>query len=166
MLTDTGPDVENPQDLHLWDWAEERKVILGRFLSPPPFRGEIRRDLHPRWSRDGRQVCFDSVHDICTDPAPSRHVLPVLCESEHITAIDNWQGPDVFLDEGAPAWFQDRIAVITDVDLGTPEQMDRFMDWELVRSVPLGFYAVDHDTVERVLGRPTLVRNKVEIQIA
>jgi len=32
--------------------------------------------------------------------------------------------------------------------------------------VPLGFYAVDHDTVERVIGRPTLVRNKVEIRIA
>ena len=41
----------------------ERKVMLGRFLSPLPFRGEIRCDLHPRWSRDGRQVCFDSVHE-------------------------------------------------------------------------------------------------------
>ena len=37
---------------------------------------------------------------------------------------------------------------------------------EPVDCVPLGFYAVDHDTVERVIGRPTLVRNKVEIQIA
>ena len=32
--------------------------------------------------------------------------------------------------------------------------------------VPLGFYAVDHDIIARVLGRPTLVRNKVEIQLA
>jgi hypothetical protein len=37
---------------------------------------------------------------------------------------------------------------------------------EPVDYVPLGFYAVDHDTVERVIGRPTLVRNKVEISIA
>ncbi len=32
--------------------------------------------------------------------------------------------------------------------------------------VPLGLYAVDHDTIERVIGRPTYVRNKVETQIA
>jgi len=37
---------------------------------------------------------------------------------------------------------------------------------EPVDYVPLGFYAVDHDTVERVIGRSTLIRNKVEIQIA
>lgn len=35
-----------------------------------------------------------------------------------------------------------------------------------VDQVPLGFYAVDHDTVERVLGRPTYVRNKIAIQVA
>ena len=32
--------------------------------------------------------------------------------------------------------------------------------------MPLGFYAVDHDTVEKVLGRPTYVRNKIAIQVA
>lgn len=35
-----------------------------------------------------------------------------------------------------------------------------------VDRVPLGFYAVDHDTIEKVLGRKTYVRNKVETQIA
>jgi len=35
-----------------------------------------------------------------------------------------------------------------------------------VDRVPLGFYAVDHDTVEKVLGRPTYVRNKIAIQVA
>jgi hypothetical protein len=35
-----------------------------------------------------------------------------------------------------------------------------------VDRVPLGFYAVDHDTVEKVIGRPTYVRNQIEIQIA
>jgi hypothetical protein len=35
-----------------------------------------------------------------------------------------------------------------------------------VDRVPLGFYAVDCDTVSRVLGRPSFVRNKIEIQIA
>jgi len=32
--------------------------------------------------------------------------------------------------------------------------------------VPLGFYVVDYDTIERVIGRKTYVRNKVETQIA
>ena len=35
-----------------------------------------------------------------------------------------------------------------------------------VDMVPMGFYAVDHDTIERVIGRPTYVRNKIAIQIA
>lgn len=35
-----------------------------------------------------------------------------------------------------------------------------------VDRVPLGFYAVDYDIVEQVIGRPTYVRNKIEIQIA
>lgn len=35
-----------------------------------------------------------------------------------------------------------------------------------VDRVPLGFYVVDHDTIERVIGRPTYVRNKPATQIA
>lgn len=32
--------------------------------------------------------------------------------------------------------------------------------------VPLGFYAVDYDTVEKVLGHPTYVRNKIGMRLA
>ena len=35
-----------------------------------------------------------------------------------------------------------------------------------VDRVPLGFYAVDCDTVARVIGRPTYVRNKIAIHVA
>ncbi len=63
LLTDEYPDENNLQALLLWHMLEERLVVLGRFHSPPPFRGEIRCDLHPRWSRDERQVSFDSIHD-------------------------------------------------------------------------------------------------------
>jgi hypothetical protein len=62
MLTDTGPDADQMRTLLLWHMVEQRRVILGRFDSPLPFRGEIRCDLHPRWSRDEKQVCFDSIH--------------------------------------------------------------------------------------------------------
>ena len=37
---------------------------------------------------------------------------------------------------------------------------------EPVDKVPLGFYVVDYDTIERVIGRKTFVRNKVAIQVA
>ena len=32
--------------------------------------------------------------------------------------------------------------------------------------VPLGFYVVDHDTIEHVIGRPTYVRNKIKCRVA
>lgn len=63
LLTDTYPDREHKRTLILYDMVEKRRVDLGRFLSPPVPFNEIRCDLHPRWSRDGRQVCFDSVHE-------------------------------------------------------------------------------------------------------
>jgi hypothetical protein len=62
VLTDTYPDEEHMRTLLLYDPAANRRVPLGRFLSPPALTGAFRCDLHPRWSRDGRQVCFDSVH--------------------------------------------------------------------------------------------------------
>ena len=31
------------------------------FVSEPVFTGDVRCDLHPRWSADGRQVSIDSV---------------------------------------------------------------------------------------------------------
>lgn len=35
-----------------------------------------------------------------------------------------------------------------------------------VDKMPLGFYAVDHDTIEKVIGRPTYVRNRIATQVA
>ena len=37
--------------------------MLGSFHADPGLGKENRCDLHPRWSRDGRQVCIDSVHE-------------------------------------------------------------------------------------------------------
>jgi hypothetical protein len=65
IMTDTYPGGEagDCRALLLYDPAANRRVEIGRFLSPPDYRGEIRCDLHPRWSRGGRQVCFDSTHE-------------------------------------------------------------------------------------------------------
>ena len=63
VLTDEYPDEENCRPLLLYRPADGRRVELGRFHSPAELAGEIRCDLHPRWSRDGRRVCFDSAHE-------------------------------------------------------------------------------------------------------
>jgi hypothetical protein len=63
ILTDTYPDRNRFRALMLYDPKQRRRVDIGRFFAPKELDGEIRCDLHPRWSRDGRLVCIDSVHE-------------------------------------------------------------------------------------------------------
>ncbi|MBN1581684.1 MAG: hypothetical protein JXA89_13350 [Anaerolineae bacterium] len=63
ILTDTYPDRERSErTLILYHPGTETRINVGRFYSDPEIAGEIRCDLHPRWSRDGKQVCIDSLH--------------------------------------------------------------------------------------------------------
>jgi hypothetical protein len=63
VLNDTYPDRYDMRTLMLFRWPDARRIDLARLHSPKArWWGEIRCDLHPRWSRDGRQVCIDSVH--------------------------------------------------------------------------------------------------------
>ncbi len=62
VLNDTYPLAERIQELYLYDVDGDRRIDLGAFPSPPAYEGEWRVDLHPRSSRDGSQVCFDSAH--------------------------------------------------------------------------------------------------------
>lgn len=64
VLNDTYPDAHDMRTLMLVSWPDGRRIDIARTWSPKSrWWGEIRCDLHPRWSRDGRQVCIDSVHD-------------------------------------------------------------------------------------------------------
>lgn len=63
ILTDTYPDREEKRTLILYHVASGRRYDVGRFYSPAPASDDLRCDLHPRWSPDGRQVCFDSIHE-------------------------------------------------------------------------------------------------------
>lgn len=63
ILTDAYPDKTQHRTLILYDPATERRIDIGRFYSLPEMTGPLRCDLHPRWSRDGRQVCIDSAHE-------------------------------------------------------------------------------------------------------
>ena len=62
VLNDTYPDAQRYQHPYLYHPATRRKIALGKFLSPPSYKGEWRCDLHPRASRDGKYVCLDSTH--------------------------------------------------------------------------------------------------------
>lgn len=63
VLNDTYPDADRLQTLMLIRLADGRRFDVGRFLSPRQYTGPVRCDLHPRFNRDGRQVCIDSTHD-------------------------------------------------------------------------------------------------------
>lgn len=63
VLNDTYPDRYDRRTLMLVSEDGRRRIDIGRFHSPKAqWWGEIRCDLHPRWNRDGTQVCIDSVH--------------------------------------------------------------------------------------------------------
>ncbi len=62
LLTDTYPDAERRRTLILYRLADGKRIDIGRFFAPPELEGEIRCDLHPRWDRDGTQICLDSAH--------------------------------------------------------------------------------------------------------
>ncbi len=63
ILNDTYPDGDRLQTLMLYRVPDGPRIDLGRFREPPEFTGPYRCDLHPRWNRDGTQVCFDSTHE-------------------------------------------------------------------------------------------------------
>ena len=63
ILNDTYPDAFNMRNLMLYQPSGSKKVELERLYSPKTiWWGEFRCDLHPRWSRDGKKICIDSVH--------------------------------------------------------------------------------------------------------
>ncbi|WP_114967020.1 hypothetical protein [Alkalilacustris brevis] len=64
MLSDTYPDAEtNKRVLFLYDTKTDTRYDLGQFYTPPDLGKHNRCDLHPRWSRDNKRVCIDSVHE-------------------------------------------------------------------------------------------------------
>lgn len=64
LLSDTYPeDATHERTLFLFDMKTGRRLDLGRFYADPGLSKENRCDLHPRWRRDGSQVCVDSIHE-------------------------------------------------------------------------------------------------------
>jgi hypothetical protein len=63
LVSDTYPDpVTQERILFLYDMETGVRHDVGSFYADPGLSKENRCDLHPRWSRDGSEVCIDSVH--------------------------------------------------------------------------------------------------------
>ena len=64
MLTDSYPDEKNnKRSLYLFNNENHELFEVGKFYANPNLPTPIRCDLHPNWSRDCKQVCFDSIHE-------------------------------------------------------------------------------------------------------
>lgn len=65
LLADTYSDGEGFQKLGLVNVETQELTLLGKFRhhKPAGYVVDVRNDLHPRWSPDGKLVTVDSIHD-------------------------------------------------------------------------------------------------------
>jgi hypothetical protein len=67
VLYDSYSSVKKPyRKLQVYDLQAQRGIDLGHFFSDPKLHDgntDVRCDLHPRWTADGRKIMFDSTHE-------------------------------------------------------------------------------------------------------
>ena len=66
VVFDTYPSRSRIQEVKLGrdnDTEGESVKTIAKVFSPFKYDNDTRCDLHPRWSRDGKKVCFDSVFE-------------------------------------------------------------------------------------------------------
>lgn len=66
VVFDTYPSRSRIQEVKLGrdnDTEGSSVKTIAKVFSPFKYDNDTRCDLHPRWSRDGKQVCFDSVFE-------------------------------------------------------------------------------------------------------
>lgn len=63
MLTDSYPGKDNCRRLFLYQLSAQSAWEIGCFYADPAYPVPTRCDLHPNWSRDGKTVCIDSIHE-------------------------------------------------------------------------------------------------------
>ncbi|MEQ6118733.1 hypothetical protein [Reichenbachiella sp. MALMAid0571] len=64
IVSDTYPgEIDRLSELFLFNIERNKKISLGKFRHEEKYTGDIRCDLHPRPSKDGLSISFDSVHE-------------------------------------------------------------------------------------------------------
>lgn len=75
MVTDSYPDRRRRQNLILYDTKFNKRYDLSKLRMPPEFQSPSAYqhwacDLHPRWDKAGRYICFDATYmgqrSLCT----------------------------------------------------------------------------------------------------
>ena len=61
VVTDTYPDRMRIASIKVMQGSQVK--VLAKVFSPFKYDNETRCDLHPRWSRDGKNIYFDSVYE-------------------------------------------------------------------------------------------------------
>ena len=62
IITDTYPNRYRVQSLIQYNDINKEYEVLAKLKAPFSFTGGVKCDLHPRWDRSGRNICFDSAH--------------------------------------------------------------------------------------------------------
>lgn len=63
VVTDSYPDRRRVANIYILDENEEGTPVVAQVFAPFRYDNDVRCDLHPRWNRDGTQVCFDGVFE-------------------------------------------------------------------------------------------------------
>ena len=63
LLLDSFPDERRHRGLFIYQWERAELINLASVYSPPVELSSLRCDLHPRWDRSGKRICFDSTHE-------------------------------------------------------------------------------------------------------
>jgi hypothetical protein len=63
LLFDTYPDKSRMKKLFLFNFVEQKLILLGTFYESLRYYEATRCDLHPKWAANGRSVFIDSVHE-------------------------------------------------------------------------------------------------------
>jgi hypothetical protein len=61
VATDTYPDRARVASVKVMDG--DKVTVVARVFAPFKYDNDTRCDLHPRWSRDGKKIAFDSVFE-------------------------------------------------------------------------------------------------------
>lgn len=73
IVTDSYPDKRRMQNIKIFNDTDDNIEIIAQVFSPFKYDNDTRCDLHPRWSRDNKFICFDG----CFEGKRALYVLEV-----------------------------------------------------------------------------------------